>query len=130
MLRGWFYMWCRQVIASLYMVVEALDELVTKLPEPRWSRETIFMAAYFFPDEGQGTEVGKRPNKKHMGHIIGKSLYGCLSTCGGWPTWPVQGSLMLQISQVRVSPILQKRESDVGLLCMQWNVVEGEDVMF
>ena len=52
------------------MVVEALDELVTKLPEPRWSRETIFMAAYFFPDEGQGTEVGKRPNKKHMWGIL------------------------------------------------------------
>ena len=33
------------------MAVEALDELVTKLPdEPTWSRETIFMAAYFFPE--------------------------------------------------------------------------------
>ena len=42
------------------MAVEALDELVTKLPEPRWSRETIFMAAYFFPDEGQGTMVAKK----------------------------------------------------------------------
>ena len=72
----------------------------------------------------------KRPNQKHicMGHIIGKSLYGFLCTCGGWPAWPVKGSLMLKISQVRVSPILQERESDVDLLCMQCN--KAEVVMF
>ena len=65
-LGGWFYMWCWQVIASLFMAVEALEELATKLPEPRWSRETIFMAAYFFPEGHTMVVKNMRPTQKHI----------------------------------------------------------------
>ena len=70
-LGGWFYMWCWQVIASLFMAVEALEELATKLPEPRWSRETIFMAAYFFP-EGHTMVVKKyeAQSETHMNSTV------------------------------------------------------------
>ena len=45
-------------------------------------------------------------------HRIDKVGMVCFCTCRGWPTWPIQGSLMLQISKMGIPPILQERESD------------------
>ena len=59
------------------MAVEAFEGLATKLPELRWSRETIFMAAYFFP-EGQ-TKVGKGPIRNI--HVWGKVLVKVCMVC-------------------------------------------------
>ena len=47
----------------------------------------------------------------YVWHRIEKVGMVCFCTCRGWPAWPIQGSLMLQISKVGISPILQERES-------------------
>ena len=116
---GRHYMWCWQIIASLYLRWKLLRNKFAWTQMVKGGHIHGCMFLPWRPCQGwKQYDDWQAINNIYVWHRIEKAGMVCFWTCRGWPTWPIQGSLMLQISKVGISPILQQRESypELGIL--------------